>query len=248
MNLADVAQWRNAAKKKEAPEAEQEKEEPEERKWKELTPTITRKRKSVKKEKQEPPDKIYVDLHLPRITSTISLAALHDTVRDTTEAPSVGGESIQYPPGYNKRKRDMVKLVLVVVAAGLLRGDPKVATVLSIVAMVCLKEGTFWSTRNIKWMILCVISFGLSLASWSLERGSDEVNEEKVYAFDSFDSVLWMSAKTIQLCWGMTLSVFLVSAYTHGHNSLLEFDFLTEAELPPSGPRKDPPPKTYVMY
>lgn len=152
-----------------------------------------------------------------------------------------------HPPGYNKRKRDIVKLVLVVVAAGLLRGDPRVATVLSIVAIICLKEGTFWSAKNLKWMALCIMSFCMSLASWSLERASDDVNEEKAY---TLNSILWVSAKIIQLCWGMTLGVFLVSAYVHGHNSLLEFDFLHEHSHPPppTGPRTDPPPKTYLLY
>lgn len=150
-----------------------------------------------------------------------------------------------HPPGYNKKKRDIVKLILVVVAAALLRGDPVVATVLSIVSIICLKEGTFWSTKNLKWMALCIMSCAMSSAAWSLERDSWDNKEEQVL-FGS-DSMFYTSAKVIQLCWGGTLSVFLVSAYWHGHNSLLEFDFLYEAEVP-SGPRKDPPPKTYMIY
>ena len=222
--MADLKQRHNAVQKSE---------EPSERKWTELSPAALKK--------EEPPERKWVELS-PASTASSRSA--------TSSQPNQGEASIdgapQHPPGYNKRKRDIVKLVLVVVAAGLLRGDPKMATVLSVVAMVCLKEGTFWSTRNLKWMGLCVMSFGMSLISWCLERGSDDVNEEKAY---TRNSMLWVSSKTIQLCWGMTLSVFLVSAYAHGHNSLLEFEFLNEtAPLPPSGPRKDPPPKTYLLY
>ena len=150
-----------------------------------------------------------------------------------------------HPPGYNKKKRDVVKLILVVVAAALLRGDPVVATVLSIVSIICLKEGTFWSTKNLKWMALCIMSCAMSSASWSLERDSQENKEEPIWF--GADSMFYTSAKVIQLCWGLVLSVFLASAYVHGHNSLLEFDFLYDARVP-SGPRKDPPPKTYLIY
>jgi hypothetical protein len=157
-----------------------------------------------------------------------------------------GKVKLPHPPGYNKKKRDIVKLILVVVAAALIRGDPVVATVLSIVSIICLKEGTFWSTKNLKWMALCIMSCAMSSASWSLERDSQENHEEHV--FFGKNSMFWTSAKVIQICWGMTLGVFLFSAYLHGHNSLLEFDFLYEAPLPPAGPRKDPPPKTYLIY
>ena len=150
-----------------------------------------------------------------------------------------------HPPGYNKKKRDIVKLILVVVAAALIRGDPVVATVLSIVSIICLKEGTFWSTKNLKWMALCIMSCAMSSASWNLEKDSRDNEEEKILF--GKNSMFWTSAKVIQLSWGMTLSVFLVSAYIHGHNSLLEFDFLYEAEVP-AGPRKPPPPKTYLIY
>lgn len=150
-----------------------------------------------------------------------------------------------HPPGYNKKKRDVVKLILVVVAAALLRGDPVVATVLSLVSIICLKEGTFWSTKNLKWMALCIMSCAMSSASWSLERDSVEIKEEPVWF--GKDSMFWTSAKVIQMCWGMTLSVFLISAYLHGHNSLLEFDFLYDAPVP-NGPRTMGRPKTYLIY
>ena len=197
-------------------------------------------------------DKTYV-----RLNSKLSLISPEplSLEPETTVVMSANNCNPNHPPGYNKRKRDIVKLVLVAVAAALVRGDAAVATTMSIVAIVCLKEGTFWSTRNLKWMALCIISFGMSLASWTLERGSHEQEEDKLYATSS---VYWMSAKTIQFCWAMTLRVFLVSAYVHGHNSLLEFEFLhipnetggakLPKNLPPSGPRRDPPPKTYLLY
>ena len=255
----------------------QRKEAPPERKWVELHPTPERKwvelsstdltklgddeppverqwaslsTKDLSSTKQETAERKWVELTPvpPENPSQKNTTIDHQRRRsEASHKMDMSGHRSSHPPGYNKRKRDIVKLVLVVVAAGLLRGDPVVATVLSIVAMICLKEGTFWSTKNIKWMGLCVISFGMSLAAWSLERESADANEEKTY---TLNSKLYVSSKTIQLFWGMTLSLFLLSAYAHGHNSLLEFDFLNEAKQStlPTGPRKDPPPKKYMLY
>jgi hypothetical protein len=150
-----------------------------------------------------------------------------------------------HPPGYNKKRRDIVKIILVIVALGLLGGDSLVSTVFSVAAILCLKEGTFWSTKNLKWMALCICSFAASLISWALIRSSERIEDVKS---ETLQSVLWASAKIIQTCWGVTLSVFLTSAYVHGHNSMLEF---AHEPLPPeaAGPRdKDPPPKTYMLY
>ena len=152
-----------------------------------------------------------------------------------------------HPPGYNKRKRDQVKIVLTVVALGLLGGDSVVPTIGSAAAIICLKEGTLWSAKNLKWLVLCTVSFVASLVSWALLRHSHHAEEEKAY---TLDSMLWVSAKIIQTCWGVTLSVFLCSAYVHGHNSLLEFAHVPPEEMPPlpSGPRKEPPSKKYMVY
>jgi hypothetical protein len=156
-----------------------------------------------------------------------------------------------HPPGYNKKKRDLVKLILVVVAASMLVGEPKAATVLSVVAAICLKEGKVFSLKNLKWLGLCILSFVMAASSWSLERAVSTQDTDKNMVKNPMQNVLWGSAKIIQLCWGMTLGVFLVSAYMNGHRSLLEFDYKWEpqAEPPPSGPRtRDPPPKQYLLY
>ena len=242
----------------------QRKEAPPERQWVELHPTPERKWRELSstdltKLGDEPPaERQWASLSSKDLSKRVELTPVppdnpskSDTIdhqrRSEASKMDTSRHYSPHPPGYNKRKRDIVKLVLVVVAAGLLRGDPVMATVLSIVAMICLKEGTFWSTRNIKWMGLCVISFGMSLAAWSLERESAEANEEKTY---TLNSKLYVSSKTIQLFWGTILSLFLISAYVHGHNSFLEFEFLNEAKQTklPTGPRKDPPPKTYLLY
>jgi hypothetical protein len=156
-----------------------------------------------------------------------------------------------HPPGYNKAKRDVVKLILVIVAASMLGGDPKAAAVFSVVAAICLKDGTLFSLKNFKWLGLCVLSFVMALSSWSLERAVSAHDNDANMETNPMKNILWGSAKIIQLCWGMTLSVFLVSAYMNGHRSLLEFDYKWEpnAEPPPSGPRtKEPPPKQYLLY
>jgi hypothetical protein len=165
--------------------------------------------------------------------------------------PKGGKDKKGNPPGYNKAKRDIVKLILVVVAASMLGGDPKAAAVFSVVAAICLKDGTLFSLKNLKWLGLCVLSFVMALSSWSLERAVSAQDNDTNPEINPMKNILWGSAKIIQLCWGMTLSVFLVSAYMNGHRSLLEFDYKWEphAEPPPSGPRtKDPPPKQYLLY
>lgn len=169
-------------------------------------------------------------------------------VNGVNEGESIAnGYQSPHPPGYNKNKRDQVKIILTVVALGLLGGDSIIPTIGSAAATICLVEGTLWSVKNLKWLVLCTVSFVASLLSWALVRHSHHAEEERAY---SFDSMLWVSAKIIQTCWGVTLSVFLCSAYVHGHNSLLEFHFEKAEDMPPlpTGPRKDPPPKKMMLY
>jgi hypothetical protein len=74
-----------------------------------------------------------------------------------------------------------------------------------------MKEGTIFSGKNIKWMLLSGISFLASLGSWSLERGYEVVDEEKAYGLKIS---LWLGSKSLQAMWGIILAVFLFSAAT----------------------------------
>lgn len=120
-------------------------------------------------------------------------------------------EYIPTPPGFNKQRRDMVRLLLSIVAVGLLSGNSFWGTVLSIGAILCLKQGTVWSAKNMWWMTLSIISFASSLTSYALLEGRAVIDEEKGYGLYMTLSVI---AKLIQVCWGVTLSVFLYSSYS----------------------------------
>jgi hypothetical protein len=118
---------------------------------------------------------------------------------------------LQTPPGFNKERRDLVRMFLSFVTIMLLSGHPLLACISSASAIVCLKEGTFSSTKNLKWMVLSCVSFGASLFSWILLNGADVVDEDKAY---SLKILLWLTAKSMQACWGVTLALFLYSAAT----------------------------------
>jgi hypothetical protein len=155
-------------------------------------------------------------------------------------------EYIPTPPGYNKQRRDMAKLLLSIVAVGLLSGNSFWGIVLSIGAILCLKEGTVWSAKNLWWMTLSGISFASSLTSYALLEGRNVIDEEKGYGLYMTLSVV---AKLIQVCWGVTLSVFLYSAYST-HEPLVpkpteEQEAVATAILQPSAP---PPPHKAVVH
>lgn len=114
------------------------------------------------------------------------------------------------PPGFNKKLRDLCKIILGITCALLLSGHIFYAILTSALALLCVKEGTLASTRNLKWMILSFISFLSSLFAMFLLQGSDIVDEEKAY---SLKICLWLGGKANQYCWGTILGFFLVSAF-----------------------------------
>jgi hypothetical protein len=152
-------------------------------------------------------------------------------------------EYIPTPPGYNKQRRDMAKLLLSIVAVGLLSGNSFWGIVLSIGAILCIKEGTVWSAKNMWWMTLSIISFASSLTSYALLEGRAAIDEEKGYGLYMTLSVV---AKLIQVCWGVTLSVFLYSAYsTH---EPLPPPPPTEGEAVATAILQPPPPHKAVVH
>ena len=121
------------------------------------------------------------------------------------------------PPGWNAGRRFAARWSLWFVALTLLSGFKVWATIFSPVSIVIMKEGTLFSGKNIKWMLLSGISFLASLGSWSLERGYEVVDEEKAYGLKIS---LWLASKSMQVLWGMILALFLFSAATGGSKSL----------------------------
>ena len=121
------------------------------------------------------------------------------------------GQVQQTRPGFNKSRRDIARIILWLVAATLLCGLHVEATCFSAAAVLVLKEGTFFSVKNMKWMILSAISFAASLLSLNMKRGADAVDEERAY---SMKIMLWIATKSISTGWGVTLGLFLLSAAT----------------------------------
>jgi hypothetical protein len=78
-------------------------------------------------------------------------------------------------------------------------------------SILTLKEGTFFSHKNLKWMILSMISFTASLIAFVMLQGHNVLDEDKAY---ELKVTLWFTAKFIQLVWGVSLSLFMVSAFT----------------------------------
>jgi hypothetical protein len=115
------------------------------------------------------------------------------------------------PPGWNSGRRFAARWVLWFVVLTLLSGMKIWATIFSAMSIIILKEGTLFSGKNIKWIILSGISFLSSLGSWFLEHAYEVVDEDKAY---SLKISLWLASKSMQVVWGMILALFLFSAAT----------------------------------
>ena len=131
--------------------------------------------------------------------------------KDSVQVTIAPTDSTSTPPGWNSGRRYVARGVLWFVVVTLMTGKQIWATFFSAVAIIILKEGTLFSGKNIKWMLLSGISFVASLGSWSLEQSYDVVDEEKAYGLKIS---LWLGSKSIQGVWGTILAVFLFSAAT----------------------------------
>ena len=129
--------------------------------------------------------------------------------KDSVQVTITPTDSKSTPPGWNSGRRYVARGVLWFVVVTLMTGKQIWATFFSAVAIIILKEGTLFSGKNIKWMLLSAISFLASLGSWSLEQSYDVVDEEKAYGLKIS---LWLGAKSIQGIWSTILGAFLFSA------------------------------------
>jgi len=126
------------------------------------------------------------------------------------------------PEGYNSKRRFMARWILWGVVFGLLR--PRlliVALICSVSSIVVLKEGTIFSGKNLKWTILSMISFGVSVLSWSFRRAHNSItatieeDEEgrRHPILKTLQLVLHLSSKWMVNVLGAILGVFLLSAF-----------------------------------
>jgi hypothetical protein len=129
------------------------------------------------------------------------------------------------PPGYNSGRRSIARYILWLVVLTLMSGKYLPSGILSALAIIILKEGTLFSGKNIKWMILSMISFLSSLIAYAFFRGSQQIDDERAY---TLHITFWLASKSIQLIWGIVLGLFLFSAATSDPSSS-SFDPTTAA-------------------
>eukprot|EP00536_Pseudo-nitzschia_multiseries_P018508 jgi/Psemu1/315982/fgenesh1_kg.2624_\ len=103
----------------------------------------------------------------------------------------------------------MARWVLWLVVPCLMTGALVWAMIFSAASIFILKEGTLFSSRNIKWLILSAISFMASLGSWTLSLGIDEVDEDRAY---SLKMSLWLLKIFCTVGWASILALFLMSS------------------------------------
>lgn len=131
------------------------------------------------------------------------------------------------PEGYNSKRRFTARWILWGVVFGLLR-SPRfllVALLCSVASIAILKEGTFWSGKNLKWRILSMISLAVSVLSWSFRRAHDSIvatieedeDEEGWHhrhpILQILKLVLHLSSKWMTSVWAAILGLFLLSAF-----------------------------------
>jgi hypothetical protein len=114
-------------------------------------------------------------------------------------------------PMRNKSRRDVARFLLWLVSGTLLVDRTIVATCLSAGAVLVLKEGKLLSAKNLKWMVLSILSFLAGLASMIETRGYEEVDEDRAYWLKMR---LWLLAHGTRTGWGGILLLFLLSAST----------------------------------
>ena len=128
------------------------------------------------------------------------------------QAPAQAATPPPSPTGFNKSRRDIARWLLAFSAAFLLASNGNLLScVFAAGSIMVLKDGTAFSHKNAKWMVLSIITFCGSLMAMILEQGYQRVDEEKAY---DLKMKLWFRCKMIKVFWGVTLGFFLVMAAT----------------------------------
>lgn len=134
-------------------------------------------------------------------------------VVDVSQQRQLQQQSQQLQQGHNKFRRDVVKLLLCVVSGSLFTDYNGIALLTSIGCIGILKQLTFFSTRNIKWGILSVVSFVISTWCFTCAR-SVSASEGSLYNEYTVTTMFYFSVQTTQTFWSIILAVFLISAFS----------------------------------
>ena len=113
---------------------------------------------------------------------------------------------------YNQSLREVSRLLLALTAIALYGDSNGIATITSAGSFFVLREGTWFSTKNLKWKSLSVISFFFSVVAWSLHGTAATIGTENDVS--NFFHLFFKSfMKFFQIFWGTILLVVLVAAY-----------------------------------
>jgi len=112
------------------------------------------------------------------------------------------------PEGFNSKRRFVSRWILWGVVFGLVRSRLLIALGCSGASIIVLKEGTIFSGKNLKWMILAQLSFATSVTAWALKRGHDSIERDAPVMKMILRSII----KFISVSWSGVLGLFLLSA------------------------------------
>ena len=143
------------------------------------------------------------------------------------------------PPGYNKTRRVVTRALLGMAALGLLNeGYSSYSLACSSAAFLTLKEGTLWSMKNAKWMLLTLITFYVSLWSTICMENAELFGVQRAYMVSA---AVRMSGRTPELMWGYILALFVGSAFMTNNKEAID---QAQAALQEQAGKISQPPQT----
>jgi len=136
------------------------------------------------------------------------------TTRRNMYSTSTSTSTSTKPQGYNKAHRDMAKILLACSSICLLADMGPFgylsAVLPSAAATIVVSRGKVESGKNLKWVLLSVISFIASLVSASLLSGQELIDADKAY---EFKTKLLFYGQFIRFVWGGILALFVASTF-----------------------------------
>lgn len=139
----------------------------------------------------------------------LNMASAPPAVYDTPQP-----QQPQQQRGFNKHLRDSSKLLLGVTALCLFAKYNGCAVLSSSTALYVMKRGTLLSTKNLKWLLLAVLSFLIATMGYAWQEGADVLQSTYRYRYSNWKLITWFCAEFIQVFWSVVLAFFVISAFT----------------------------------
>jgi hypothetical protein len=118
------------------------------------------------------------------------------------------------PPGHNSSLREVARLMLGVTALALFSNCSGIASLSSAASILVMRDGTMFSTKNLRWGLLSISSFIVSLIAYSLSGTASSIEHDEFSGSSFLKGFFTGWMKFVQLFWGSILSFVLVTAYT----------------------------------